>query len=103
VVRGRDPGDVLTTEHGSTVKVNWSKARKSWEHARLVSLTAEAIIAKARDADGTLNVPPAVLIGQLLDYAHVDYWKIKALKDIGVDPDDYCEAGNANMNLQAVR
>jgi hypothetical protein len=102
-MKGRIPEQVVTSS-GTPVAASWSKPRKTWDHARVASVVAERIVAGAVNPDtGTVDVPYGVLIQRILDFAHVDYWKIRPLKALGVNPDDYSEASETKLTLRPYR
>jgi hypothetical protein len=92
-------GDPVSVD-GVVAEVKWSKPRKQWENERLAPLVSEEIIAKAIDPEtGTLTVPVSQLIPQLLQYVGVSYWKVTALKALGLNPDEFCEVGKAKPSV----
>tara|TARA_B100000029_G_scaffold516042_1_gene626373 strand:- start:6179 stop:6670 length:492 start_codon:yes stop_codon:yes gene_type:complete len=74
--------------------------RKQWDHERLVSLVAQRIADTAIDMDtGEVTKSPQDMIAELMKYAAPSYWRVSALRDLGIDADDYCDVGEANTNL----
>ncbi len=93
-------GDPIAVD-GVVAEVKWGKPRKQWETEQLASLVSEEIIARAIDPEtGALETPVSQLIQQLLQFVGVSYWKVTALKALGIDPDQYCEVGPAKASVQ---
>lgn len=85
---------LLELPRGGTVEIRRNVPRKKWDHEAIAPVVVEKIIEQAIDkTTGTINEPYSVLMLRLLDYAGVGYWKVGTLKDLGIDPDNYCEAG----------
>lgn len=85
---------------GAVAEVKWGKPRKQWETEKLGALVSEEILTRAIDPEtGALEVPVSQLIQRLLNFVGVSYWKVTALKALGIDPDEFCEVGPAKASV----
>lgn len=74
--------------------------RKKWDHDKLAELVAQRISDTAIDMDtGEITKTPRQMIKELLQYGAVSYWRVQALRDLGIDADEYCDVGEPNTNL----
>ena len=74
--------------------------RKKWDHMALANVVAKRIHDRSIDMDtGEVTKTAQQQIQELLEYASPSYWRVTALKDIGIDPDDYCEVQDPITNL----
>lgn len=82
--------------------VEWHRGRerKQWDHEAAAGDVLDALLAS--DPDGVPPTPWEVR-DALLGAGHVDYWRVKALKDRGLDPDDYCVSLPGRVSVQIVR
>lgn len=79
------------------------KPKKAWKHDQMKSVVIEKVIARHTDKDsGTLHTPVSVLMQEAFQYAGISYWKVGALKEIGVDANKYCEHGEAKATFNVV-
>jgi hypothetical protein len=39
------------------------------------------------------------MIKELLEYAAPSYWRVGALRELGINPDDFCDVGEPLTNL----
>lgn len=103
--RFKNKPEFLVLPNGSTLKLGYSKPRKTWDHSRLAGVVAEKVLRKhVNEETGVIEAPTSVLMVEMFQYAHTDYWRVKALRDdLGLDPDKYCDAGQAEFSLQPVR
>lgn len=85
---------------GETIEKKWSKNRTGWQHKDLAQVVAGRIENLAIDMDtGERVLTPGEMITKLLDFVQPSYWRVTALADIGVNPDDYCQAGEAKPSI----
>ena len=68
--------------------------RKKWDHEKLAELVAQRISDTAIDMEtGEVTKSPQQMIKELLTYAAPSYWRAAALRDLGIEADDYCDVG----------
>lgn len=80
-----------------------TKPKKTWQHDRLKSVIIEKVLARHTDKDsGTIDTPTSVLIQEAMSYAGISYWKVGALKDIGINANEYCAHGEAKPTFNVV-
>ncbi len=92
---------LIALPEGGTMEVGKTKPRKTWDHKRLASVVAEHILHDAIDPEtGAIDVPTTQLIQEMLDYVSITSWKVTSLKKAGIDPDNYCERGDAKATVQ---
>ncbi len=95
----RDDSVVLIPSGGS-VEATWSKPRKTWQHDKIAPVVVEKIIDSFIDEDsGAISVPPSQLMLEILKYAHVDYWRVKKLTDLEINPDLYSQVGETKSSI----
>jgi hypothetical protein len=83
-----------------SIETKTGAPRKKWDHKMLAHLVAKKITDKAIDMDtGEVLKTPQQMIQELLIYAAPSYWRVAALKELGIDPDDFCEVGEPLTNL----
>ncbi len=74
--------------------------RKKWDHKGLASVVAKRIHDRSIDIDtGELLKSAEEQIGELLEYASPSYWRVTALRELGIDADAYCEVQEPITNL----
>ena len=79
----------------------WGKDRKAWDHKGLANVVGEKILVSFVDPEtGTIDAPYAVLVTEILKYAHADYWRKGELAKLGIDVDDYCEQTKGKFSIQ---
>ncbi len=84
-----------------SVEKKVSAPKKDWDHQRLLAVTIEGILDKHRDLDtGTVTAPYSVLMSEIFDYAAVSYWRMKKLKELGINGNEYCEVGTPRVSFQ---
>jgi hypothetical protein len=85
------PVPIETSE--GTVEVLGGTKRKAWDHERLGSVVAKRIVESSIDPDtGEVLRDSEQMINEMLKYVGVSYWRVGALKDLGLNADNYCEA-----------
>lgn len=93
-------GEVFILSTGYTVEKTWDKNRKGWQHKDLASVVAEKIQSSSVDMDtGEVVLSTKDMITALLDYVQPSYWRVTALSNIGVDADDFCQAGEPEPKI----
>lgn len=68
------------------VKVNRSRPRKGWQHEAVLGAVLDRHLTE--NQTGELPTPWEVR-DWIMAAGHIDYWRVKALRDLGLDPDDY--------------
>lgn len=80
----------LTLANGATLQSLESTPRVSWDHRGLAKKVSERIVDESFDWEtGEALRSHEEIVKELLNYVGVSYWKIKALKEAGIDPDQY--------------
>lgn len=83
-----------------SMETKTGQPRKKWDHKGLASQVAKRIHDRSIDMDtGELVKSAEEQIQELLEYASPSYWRVTALKELGIDPDDYCEVLDPITNL----
>jgi hypothetical protein len=83
-----------------SIETKTGAPRKKWDHKALATLVAKKITDQAIDMDtGEVLKTQRQMIEELLIYAAPSYWRVTALKDLGIDSDDFCEVGDPLTNL----
>lgn len=96
-----DKEDFYEIANGGVATVNWSKPRRKWDHKLLSSRVAEKIIQNSIDPQtGVIDKPIHQMLEEMLEYVGISYWKVTTLRDAKIDPDKYCESGEANPSIQ---
>ena len=83
--RGDRYGDVVHPTLG-TIGVRRGKNRKEWQHDAL----AGAVVDAHMDATGGELPDPDTVRTWITDAAGISYWKVTALKELGIEVEDYC-------------
>jgi len=77
---------------GASIEIKSGSSRKAWDHASLAKDVAQRIYESAIDIDtGEIKKNPKQMMEEMLKYGAVSYWRVTALKDLNIDPDEYCE------------
>lgn len=98
---GDDPE--LTVE-GAVLEVRRADSRKAWAHQDLAAEVAERLVQSAVDFEtGEVLKTPEDLLREMVTYAGVSYWKVGALKQLGISADDYCEITEGGMKIRLHR
>jgi hypothetical protein len=88
-----DSEEIISNDHGTVQKVI-DTPRKAWKNQEVAEAVAERIQRMAVDLDtGEITMTVDQMIAKLLDYVYPSYWRLKPLRDIGINPDEYCEVG----------
>ena len=83
-----------------SVETKTGNQRKKWDHKELASLVAKRIHDRSIEMDtGEVLKRPQQQIEELLEYASPSYWRVTALRELGIDPDEYCEVQDPITNL----
>jgi hypothetical protein len=83
-----------------SLETKTGQPRKKWDHKGLAALVASRINDRSIDMEtGELLKTPQEQIIELLEYASASYWRVGALKELGIDVDAYCEVLDPLTNL----
>jgi len=83
-----------------SMETKTGQPRKKWDHDGLATLVAKRISDSSIDMDtGEVLKSAQQMIKELLEYAAPSYWRVGALKELGIDPDDFCDVGEPLTNL----
>lgn len=89
---------------GAVLVKRRSDSRKAWSHKELVADVATRLVQSSVDFEtGEMTKSTEELISQVLEFAGVSYWKVKALSSIGLSADDYCEVTEGPMKIRIQR
>jgi hypothetical protein len=81
----------IETDAG-TVEVQGGNKRKGWDHERLAGIVIKRILQSSIDLDtGERLLSPEEMIQEFRKYVGVSYWRVGALKDIGLTAASYCD------------
>ena len=81
---------------GVTIEKKWAKSRTAWQHDRLAQEVGHRLALMSIDFDtGEITRSPEELVADLVKYLAPNYWRVGALKELGLNPDEYCEAGES--------
>lgn len=74
--------------------------RKAWDHKRLARDVAQRIVQSSMDFDtGEILMTREEMIEAMLRYAAPSYWRVKQLKELGIDADTYCDLGEPKISV----
>lgn len=86
----------VPASNGDRVELGYFKSRKAWRHAELAEIVAHRIVQSSMDPEtGEVTLDREEMILELMKYATPSAWKVKALQSIGLNADNYCEAGDS--------
>lgn len=89
---------------GATMELRRSDSRKAWDHKAISAEVAERLVQSSVDFEtGEMLKSTEELIMDVLTYAGVSYWKVKALNNLGISADDYCEVTEGPMKVRINR
>jgi len=86
---------------GRMVEKKTGSPRKSWDHTGLKSVVLQRLMSLSLDEEtGEITLSPAEAVEKLLEYAHIDYWRVTELQKLDINADNYCEVGEAKTTIQ---
>jgi len=91
--------DVIETEHGPFQR-RYGKTRKEWDHE---GLRKEVIAHTVREVDpntGEIESDAEAQIRTVFQVAHVDYWRVTQLRQMGIAADEFCAAIPGRVTVQ---
>lgn len=87
-----------------TVEVLGGSQRKSWQTDTLGEVVAKRIVESSIDPDtGERLMDTEDMIRELLKYVGVGYWRVGALKSLGLNADNYCESTEGPRRVKITR
>lgn len=90
----RDPQEV---DGIGTVQLRKGNKRKEWDHSGLASRVLDRHLTTA----GTGEMPsPWTVRDWLLEVLAPSYWRVGVLKQLDIDPDDYCQTSPGRPTVQ---
>jgi len=91
---------IVTLESGAEIKCMTSAPRKKWDNQNLVSVVYDRLKSSSVDMDtGEVGLSDREIVIKLLDYLSPSYWRVKALNELGINADMYCETGEPKTNI----
>lgn len=92
--------DVVPLPTGHAIERRWSKSRKGWRHKELAPIIVDRVERMAVNMDtGEIMLTPRQMMERMFDFVQPSYWRVGALQEIGINADDYCEAGESTPSL----
>lgn len=96
--------EAVQVSAGEMLVKEWSKNRKSWRHKEIGVAVAERIQLSAVDMDtGERTMTVQQMIEAMLDYVQPAYWRVTALKEIGLNADSFCETSDPEPRIKIER
>jgi len=96
-----DSEEVIVSENGMAVQKVMDTPRKAWRNQEVATAVANRIQQMAVDLDtGEITMTTEEMIAKLLDFVQPSYWRLKPLREIGINPDDYCEVGEPKPTIK---
>lgn len=93
--------EVIVSETGMTVQKVMDTPRKAWKNEEVAQVVADRIQRMAVDLDtGEIKMSTSEMIAKLLDFVYPSYWRLKPLREVGINPDDYCEVGEPKPTIK---
>ena len=91
---------IITLRSGEEIKCMTGAPRKKWDNENLMSAVYDRIHQSSVDMDTEeVGLSDKEMVIKLLDYLSPSYWRVKALNDIGINADMYCETGEPKTNV----
>lgn len=86
--------------NGATIEIRKGSSRKAWDHESIGQTVAQRIYQSSIDIDtGEVLKSPIDMMLEMMKYGAVSYWRATNLKDLNIDPDEYCEVSEGKKNL----
>lgn len=91
---------IVTLNSGAEIKCMTGAPRKKWDNENLISDVYDRIQQSSVDMDtGEVVLSDKEIAIKLLDYLSPSYWRVKALNEIGINADMYCETGEPKTSV----
>lgn len=85
---------------GSRIEKRSASDRKAWMHDPLIREVARRLQDIAIDLEtGERTMSTEDLIVKVLDFVQPSYWRVKALNEIGISADKFCEVGETKESI----
>ena len=82
-------------------EIRRAKSRKAWDHSLVAwKVAAEAINRREPNDDGEIEPAEHAAVAAVLDAAGIGYWRVGVLRDLGLDPDAYCDVQDDGHTVQ---
>lgn len=92
--------DVVNVDENVSVEKRWSTPRKAWRHQELTDEVTRRIMQMSIDMDtGERILTTEEMMKKLMDFVNPSYWRVKALNEIGISADQYCEVGESKPSI----
>lgn len=92
------------SEYDLVVEKRSTKPRKNWDTEKLAPVVAESILEDAIDPEtGAVTVPYVVLMCKMFEYASVNYWRVKKLRELDIPVDDFSDFGEASVSFSITK
>lgn len=91
---------IITLESGEEIKCMTAAPRKKWDNKNLMSVVYDRLKKSSVDMDtGEVGLSDREIVIRMLDYLSPSYWRVKALNELGINADMYCETGEPKTNV----
>lgn len=91
---------IVNLDSGQEIKCMTSAPRKKWDNQTLLSEVYDRLQQSSVDMDtGEVGLSSKEIVVKLLDYLSPSYWRVKALNEIGINADMYCETGEPKTSV----
>jgi hypothetical protein len=85
---------------GSKIEKRSASDRKSWMHDALIHEVARRIQDISVDLEtGERTMSTEDMIVKVLDFVQPSYWRVKALGELGITADRFCEVGEPKESI----
>lgn len=95
-------GDIpeFTLPDGSKIEKRSASDRKAWMHEPLIHEVARRIQDISVDLEtGERTMSTEDMIVKVLDFVQPSYWRVKALNELGISADKFCEVGETKESI----
>lgn len=90
----------FTLPDGTKIEKKSASDRKSWQHDPLIREVAKRLQDIAIDLEtGEKTMSTEDIIVKILDFVQPSYWRVKALNEIGISADKFCEVSETKENI----
>jgi len=92
--------EIVNVNEQISVEKRWSTPRKAWRHAELTEEVTQRILRMSIDMDtGERTLTTEEMMKKLMDFVNPSYWRVKALNEIGISADQYCDVGESKPSI----
>jgi hypothetical protein len=92
--------DFISLRDGAEIERKSASDRGKWRHKELALDVATRIKQTSIDMDtGEVTMSFEDMIVALLDYVAPSYWRVKALSNLGLNADNYCEVSEPRTSI----